>query len=403
MPRSEGSPTSYESTGVRYDRMDPFKRMAQEAARSTSHNMERLGWQVVEESRGESAIVIDEGDRLTAHNIEGLGTKTLVADETRNLYKHIRRLKQANQTAIAFQMRSVTGDTYYKGIAKDNLAMIFNDINTVGGDPVLFHAYCAVGSSDWFKDEERAKDLVSGLAEGCNEAGVTWGGGETPTLTGIINPETIDLAGSAYGTIKFRGNLTLGEKLNPGDNILLVESSGIHANGLSLARRIASNIASETESTLSEAYASKLSDGSMYGEALLLPTHIYAGLIRDLFDEGVDINYMSNITGHGWRKLMRYANRPLTYRMHSVTQVQPVFDFIKQESGNDDREMYGNLNMGAGFAIYVRPEMANIVEEIAFKKHNLNVLNAGVVEEGPRQVIIESKNLIYTSDTLGVR
>ena len=141
---------------------------------------------------------------------------------------------------------------------------------------------------------------------------------------------------------------------------MLVESSGIHANGLSLARRIAVNISKDSEVSLPEAYTTQLSDGKMYGEALLTPTHIYAGLIRELFESGVDIHYMANITGHGWRKLMRYADRDFTYRMYDVPTPQPVFDFMQKESHNDDREMYGNLNMGAGFALYVPRDMVSM-------------------------------------------
>ncbi len=395
MPGPE-DPISYQSTGVDYDAMDPFKRAAQLAAFETSPNIERTGLSVVERSRGESAFVLDEGDRYTAHVVEGLGTKNLVADQ-------MRLLRLANQAEIAAVMQGMTGDTYYDRIAKDTVAMIINDLVTVGADPVVINAYCAVGDSAWFDDEQRAVDLVKGWKRACDESGATWGGGETPTLAGVINPATIDLAGSAYGVIRPKERLTLGDKLQEGDAIMLVESSGIHANGLSLARRIAVNISKDSEVSLPEAYTTQLSDGKMYGEALLTPTHIYAGLIRELFESGVDIHYMANITGHGWRKLMRYADRDFTYRMYDVPTPQPVFDFMQKESHNDDREMYGNLNMGAGFALYVPRDMVSMVEEVAFRKQGLNVLNAGVVEKGPRQVVIEPKNLVFAADTLGVR
>ena len=392
----ERAPILYSSTGVNYDAMDPFKRAAQLAAAETSPNIRRTGFSVVEKSRGESAFVVDEGDRYTAHVIEGLGTKNLVADQ-------MRLLRQIDQTAIAGSMQAITDRTYYDAIAQDTIAMIINDLITVGADPMLVNAYCAVGSSDWFNDERRAQDLVRGWKEACDQAGATWGGGETPTLAGIIMPEAIDLAGSAYGVIDPKHRLTLGDDLDEGDAIMLVESSGIHANGLSMARKIAEKIAQDTELPLPEAYATALSDGSMYGEALLNPTHIYAGLVRDLFNAGVDIRYMANITGHGWRKLMRYADRDFTYRMHDIPKPQPVFDFMQKESGNDDREMYGNLNMGAGFAFFIHPKDAHILEEIAFTKHKMSALKAGVVEQGPRQVIIEPKNLVFAADTLGVR
>jgi phosphoribosylformylglycinamidine cyclo-ligase len=392
----EKSPISYSSI-VDYGDLDPFKVAAQEQATTTSSNIiERTGFSPVERSRGESAFVVDEGDRYSAHVIEGLGTKNLVADEAR-------KIRIAGQIDIAGHMGDVTGRTYYDGIAKDTVAMIVNDLITVGADPHVVNAYCAVGDAAWFKDARRAEDIARGWKQACDEAGAVWGGGETPALAGIINPETIDLAGSAYGTINPKRRLTLGDRLEPGNTIMLIDSSGIHANGLSMARKIAEKIATETESKLSDAYATQLSDGTMYGEALLEPTHIYAGLVRDLFNQGIDIRYMSNITGHGWRKLMRYKERPFTYRMTQVPKPQAVFEFMQEESGNDDQEMYGNLNMGAGFAIFINPKDARAVEEIAFARHNVNALKAGVVEEGPRQVIIEPKNLTFAADTLGVR
>jgi len=237
----EKTPISYSSTGVNYDSMDPFKRAAQLGAAETSPNIERTGFSVVERSRGESAFVIDEGPRYSAHVIEGLGTKNLVADQ-------MRRIRQTDQAAIADDMQDITGRTYYDAIAQDTIAMIINDLITVGADPVLVNAYCAVGSSDWFRDERRAQDLVKGWKEACDQAGATWGGGETPTLSGIIMPETIDLAGSAYGIIDPKRRLTLGDRLEPGNAIMLVDSSGIHANGLSLARKLAENVAKKNRS-----------------------------------------------------------------------------------------------------------------------------------------------------------
>ncbi|MDP3955354.1 MAG: AIR synthase-related protein [bacterium] len=369
-PKNE--PITYASTGVNYDAMDPLKRLAQLRARATSGNLGRFGIREVEASRGESAYVWEEEDSYRAFVIEGLGTKNLVADETRKF----------------------SGRTHYDSIAQDTVAMIVNDLIVVGADPQVINAYFAVGSSDWFLDEERARDLVEGWAKATNMAGAVWGGGETPTLKGIIDANTIDLSGSAVGIVKPKERLTLGDKLTSGDAIFLVESSGIHANGLTLARTIASK--------LPEGYATKLSDGKSYGESLLEPTHIYAGLVRDLFEVGIDIHYMVNITGHGWRKLMR-ANRDLGYIINQVPQPQPVFNLIQEQSGNDDMEMYGNFNMGAGFAIFMSEDNVSLAQEIAMNKYGFNSGQAGQVEDGPRRVVIVPKNIEYKGETLGVR
>lgn len=372
MARNENEPITYASTGVNYDAMDPLKRLAQLRARATSENLNRFGMKEVEASRGESAYVWEEQDSYRAFVIEGLGTKNRVADETRKL----------------------TGRTHYDAIAQDTVAMIVNDLIVVGADPQVVNAYFAVGSSDWFADEERSRDLVEGWAKATSMAGAVWGGGETPTLKGIIEPDTIDLSGSAVGIVRPKERLTLGDKLTPGDAIFLVESSGIHANGLTLARTIASR--------LPEGYATALSDGKTYGESLLTPTHIYAGLTRELFEAGIDIHYMVNVTGHGWRKLMR-ANRDLSYIIEQVPQAHPVFGLIQEQSGNDDEEMYGNFNMGAGFAIFMPDKDIETAQKIAMDKFGWQSGKAGYVEEGPRRVIIAPKNIEYKGESLGVR
>ncbi len=359
---------TYASTGVNYAAMDPLKLLAQKAAAKTvtSSNIKEIA-----ASRGESAYVWEEKDSYRALVIEGLGTKNRVADET----------------------RKITGKTYYDSIAQDTVAMIVNDLIVVGAAPQVVNAYFAVGSSDWFSDEKRAADLVNGWARACKLAGAVWGGGETPTLKSIIEPATIDLAGSAVGIIKPKKRLTLGDKISAGDAIILVESSGIHANGLTLARKISEKLA--------VGYATKLSDGSLYGEALLKPTHIYARLVSALFAEGIDIHYMVNITGHGWRKLMR-GQKIFSYIIDSIPTPQPLFDCIQKYSGNDDTEMYGNFNMGAGFALFVPQKQVEKTQVIA-KKLRFKTWKAGVIENGPKQVVIRSRNIIFSENTLSVR
>lgn len=364
-------PTTYSSTGVNYDAMDPLKRLAQLRARATSGALGRFGMHEVEQSRGESAYVWEEATSYRAFVVEGLGTKNLVADA----------------------MRQISDKTYYDSLAQDTVAMIVNDLIVVGADPQVINAYFAVGSSDWFLDEQRARDLVEGWAKATGLADAVWGGGETPTLKGIIDPETIDLSGSAVGIIQPKTRLTLGDKLTAGDSILLLESNGIHANGLTLARTIATK--------LPDGYATLLSDGLSYGESLLAPTHIYARLIRDIFESGIDVHYLVNITGHGWRKLMR-ANRDLSYILNKVPEPQPVFSFIQEHSHNDATEMYGNFNMGAGFAIFLPQADVPKAQQI-IHRHNLLSTEAGYVDEGPKRVVIQPENITFLGDTLGVR
>jgi phosphoribosylformylglycinamidine cyclo-ligase len=370
MPNLE-NPISYSQAGVNYDNIDPLKRVAQLSAKSTAVNLNRFGMQELGASRGESAYVWEETECYRALVVEGLGTKNLVADE----------------------MRKHAGKTYYDQIAQDTVAMIVNDLIVVGADPQVVNAYFAIGSSEWIKDEERARDLVGGWTNACNLAGAVWGGGETPVLKGIISPETIDLAGSAVGIIKPKERLVLGDKLTPGDVILLIESNGIHSNGLTLVRAIAA--------TLPKGYATPLDDGTLYGEALLAPTHIYASLVRKLFEAGIDIHYMVNITGHGWRKLMR-ANRDFTYIVDQIPEPQLVFRFIQKNSGNSDEEMYGNFNMGSGFAIFI-PDSHALKAKVIASLAGYHSVVAGRVEEGEKQVIIRPTDIVFKGESLGVR
>lgn len=362
---------SYASSGVDYSKMDPVKIFAQKEASSTSKNLNTLGMNELTDSRGESAYVWDEGDCYKAFVIEGLGTKNLIADET----------------------RKITGKTYYDQIAQDTVAMIINDLITVGAKPMVVNAYFGIGDSSWLSDETRYKDLIIGWKNACNLSGAVYGGGETPTLKGIINPETIDLAGSAIGIIKPKEKIITEKKLRAGDVILLVESSGIHSNGLSLARNIAAK--------LPDGYATKLSDGSIYGEALLTPTPIYAKLVESLLNQNIDIHYISNITGHGWRKIMR-AKQEFTYQIDNIPTPQPIFNFIQEKSNSSDFEMYGNFNMGAGFALFISPKAVKKAQEI-IKNNGFNSTVAGTVQIGKKQVIINPKNIIFESDTLKVR
>lgn len=373
---AEGQPIDYQSSGVDYSKMDPFKRQAQALAATTATHLESRGMREVGLSRGESAYVWERGDEYMTMVVEGLGTKNIVAD--------------AMRTADDIATKEVT---HYDAIAQDTFAMIVNDLVTVGGIPEVVSQYVAVGDSNWFNDEKRAIDFLEGWKRACDTARVTWGGGETPTLSGIILPGAVDLAGAAVGSIRPKDRLILGQNLKPGDVMIGVQSSGIHANGLTLARRIASG--------LTDGYQTRLSDGRTFGEALLSPTVLYSPLIEGIQNDGIAINYVSNITGHGYRKVMRSPSE-LTYRIHDIPTAQPEFGVIQDGAKVDDSEMYGNYNMGLGYVMYVNEEVAMDALETT-KGLGFKAMIIGQVEDGPKQVIIEPKNIAFAGDTLGVR
>jgi phosphoribosylformylglycinamidine cyclo-ligase len=362
---------AYAAAGVDYSKIDPLKILAQQAAAATAGNLAQHGLVEVGASRGESAYVVDCGEFYLASITECLGTKALVADA----------------------VRALTRKTYYDRIAQDTLAMAINDLITVGATPVSAHAYWATGGSDWFNDAERARDLVNGWKAACDASGVSWGGGETPALAGVVAPGRIDLAASCVGLVRPKSRLTLGERLQAGDAIVLLASSGIHANGVSLARKLAEG--------LPQGYATRLPDGQLFGEALLVPTLLYARVTEALAREGVVPHYCANVTGHGWRKLMRHP-ASFTYRIRALPAVPAVLAFMQQQGGLDDREAYGNLNMGAGFALYVKAAEAERCVALA-RACGIEAIVAGSVEAGPRRVVIEPLGLEFAADELHVR
>ena len=179
-----------------------------------------------------------------------------------------------------------------------------------------------------------------------------------------------------------------------GDAIVIIGSSGIHANGLTLAREIAEK--------LPNGFLTKLSDGRIYGEALLDPTIIYVPLVEGCFSKGIEIHYAVNITGHGWRKLMR-ATQPFAYIIEHVPVPHAVFSFIQEHGLVDDREAYANLNMGAGFALYVREGDVEKLLHIA-RSLSMPALRAGTIEASKvKRVTIQPLGLEYIGSTLGVR
>lgn len=362
---------TYAQVGDNYDTKDPIKKLAQTAARATGRNLKKYGFKEISDTRGESAYVWQQGNVLMASVVEGLGTKNLIADG----------------------MRKVNGKTYYDVIGHDTVATIINDLVTVGAKPLVVHAYWAVEDNAWLQDKKRMTDLIGGWKAACDLAGVTWGGGETPTLKGIIEKETMDLGGSAVGIISPKKNLLTDKKIKPGDRILLLKSNGVNANGISLTRAIAKK--------LPKGYATKLSNKKMYGEALLTKTNIYAKLVQDLLKAKIDIHYISNITGHGLRKIMR-ARQNYTYVIEKIFRPQKIFLFIQKHANLDDYEMYQTFNMGQDYAIFL-PEKDLVKAQNIIKKHKFQSIDAGYVERGERQVIIKPKNLVFKGETLDLR
>lgn len=362
---------TYSEVGDNYNTKDPVNKLSQQAAEETAANLKSYGFEEVSQTRGESAFVWKQADVYMASVIECLGTKNLIADE----------------------LRKITGKTYYDIIAHDTVATFINDISTVGAKPLVVHAFWSVEDNSFLQDKERTEDFVKGWTSACDIAGATWGGGETSTSKGIIEPNTINLAGSCVGIISSEKRLLIETKLSAGDRILLLKSNGVNANGISLTRAISKK--------LPDGYTTKLPDGTLYGEALLSKSNIYARLVQALLDAGLNLHYITNITGHGLRKIMR-SRRNFTYVIENIFEPLQIFKFIQKNAEIDDYEIYQTYNMGQDYAIFLPAEDMKKALEIV-KENGFEGLDGGYIEEGERQVIIRPKNITFKGETLNLR
>jgi phosphoribosylformylglycinamidine cyclo-ligase len=230
-----------------------------------------------------------------------------------------------------------------------------NDLITCGALPWSIAMHAAVGDAKWFDQGTLAKDLADGFAHACRESNAVWGGGETPALKGIVNPETIVLAGSAVGRLTPKSARITG-RVSDGDAIVFLASTGVQTNGLTLCRTLADR--------LPDGYLTRIDDGRTYGEALLDASAIYVKFVAALQQAKLQPNYLAHVTGHGWRKLMRLAE-PFVYTIDNVREPLPVFGFIEKAGQVERREMYATFNMGVGFAAYVSPADADRCVQIA--------------------------------------
>ena len=365
---------SYESSGVRYDQLDAFKRACQKAARSTAGELAAHGYDEPATTRGESAYLIEGEDHYLAHVEEGLGTKNLVADA----------------------VYAKTGECFYDAIAIDTVATIVNDLATCGARPISVAMHAAVGDSGWFSDAKRMALLVEGWAEGCKRAGAVWGGGETPTLKGIVNPDVIVLAGSAIGKIEPKSQRITGD-VCAGDAIIFLASTGVQTNGLSLCRLIADKLPDGYKTPIGHG------DGRTYGQALLAASAIYVDFVVQCQLAGIKLNYVAHVTGHGWRKLMRLED-PFVYEITEPREIPALFKFMMEAGPISLREAYATFNMGVGFAAYVAPDVVEATLSAAKAAGHEAWVAGRVMKEGGRKAVtIPSLGLAYEADTLQVR
>jgi phosphoribosylformylglycinamidine cyclo-ligase len=368
--RGQDRGSAYSSAGVDYQTLDAGKRNALSEALATSGLLAERGGMAVDESRGEPAFVFKIGGQTLAFVLETLGTKSI----------------------IARQLEDRLGASGFEHVAYDTVAAIVNDLCCVGAVPLVLNAYFATGSSDWYDDLDRQTALLTGWRRGCADAGAVWGGGESPSLSGLVGEADIELAGSAVGLIPPGRSPVLGAELEPGDEIVLVASSGLHTNGASLARMVSAS--------LREGYQTRLASGRSFGEALLDPSLIYSRLVELALERRLAVHYLSHITGHGLLKLMR-PRREFTYRIDRLPSVPEVLAFLVEQTGMDPADAYSTLNMGCGFAVYCASGAGSAVVSAA-SELGLTAHVAGRVEAGPRRVILSEVDVVFEGEALNL-
>ena len=237
-------------------------------------------------------------------------------------------------------------------IGIDCVAMCVNDVICCGAKPLFFLDYIACGKNV----PEKIAAIVSGVAEGCVQAGAALIGGETAEMPGFYPVDEYDLAGFSVGVVdkdKILDNSTMKE----GDVVIALPSSGVHSNGFSLVRKVFA----ESDVTVPREELG----GKSLGETLLAPTRIYVKPMLALFDK-VTVKAVSHITGGGF-----YENIPRSIPKgfgakidKSSLRILPVFDLIAKEGGVPERDMFNTFNMGVGMSVVVSAEDAETALDV---------------------------------------
>jgi phosphoribosylformylglycinamidine cyclo-ligase len=273
-----------------------------------------------------AAVLRVDDSRGLALTCDGVGTKIIVAE----------RLGRLDTVGI------------------DCVAMNVNDVICVGADPIALLDYIAVEKAD----PAALVQIAHGLRRGAEEAGVEIPGGELAVLPELIrghpSPRGFDLLGFCVGLVELDAIVT-GERIEPGDALIGIPSSGIHSNGLTLARRVLGDL------------GERIGDRTV-GDLLLEPTTIYVQAVRELLASEIDVRGLAHITGDGFLNLLR-LEAGVGYWITSPLPVPPVFELIAERGEIDATEMHEVFNMGCGFCCVVSAADAAAAVELLSRRH----------------------------------
>ena len=264
-------------------------------------------------------------------------------------------------------------------IGIDAVAMCVNDIACAGGEPLFFLDYIACGKNY----PEKIADIVKGVAEGCLQSEAALIGGETAEHPGLMPEEDYDLAGFAVGVCDKKEMIT-GEKLEAGDVLIGMASTGVHSNGFSLVRKV---FEKEMNKEGLNTYYDSL--GKTLGEALLAPTRIYVKALKNIKKSGVTVKACSHITGGGF-----YENVPRMLKdgVRAVIRkdsypVTPIFKLLAEKGKIEEKMMYNTFNMGLGMVVAV--DEADVDKTMAaIKAAGDQPYVVGTIENGEKGVTL---------------
>ncbi len=279
----------------------------------------------------------------------------------------------------------------YDTIGIDCVAMNVNDLICLGARPVSMVDYIACSHTD----PDVFDQLGQGLSEVARQSFIHISGGEISQIGDIITG--IDLIGAAIGHVQL-DRVNTGQHIGHGNLILGLASSGVHSNGLTLARKVLLGETLEMQKENVNLFEEKL--GRTLGAELLEPTRIYVQPVLEMLEAGIDLRAMVHITGGGFLNLLRVQKENIRFVIDPLPDTPPVFQLIQERGQIADAEMYEVFNMGVGFCIIV--ETANDAEAVQkiCKAYEISCHGIGYVEntDGTKEVTLPSKNLTGTKD-----
>lgn len=284
---------------------------------------------------------------------------------------------------------------FWYNIGIKTMGVLTNDAASSGMQTVLISLYLPSARPEIVFNEDFRKGFLSGFIDGCKAVGCVYFSGETPQLKNKIVGDKLDIAGALFGLMPAGIEPIDGTKLESGDEMIFVASTGPDANGFTSLRELAEK--------LPDGYRTKLPSGKEYWQAINNPTVLLTPCLQEALKSGVKVSNVEPISGHGWQKIMRNKT-PLKYIVNKMLDVPEIFQFVQEQTNTSPAEMIKIFNYGLGFVVFVkssedREQFLKIAE-----KHGLTALHAGHVEASEtREVVVNPLNTTLSSENFALQ